>query len=290
MNPFSLDQHIRNNIRLDHLKYGSGTTPAELKLDHIFNNVIDVDLDTPIYRLFGAKRFYQLLDEKQLALVNPSSWEDPFENFLLKARWELADGTPVNMASIRDRYYGQCWTLRRECDGLWQNYRGAATEENKAPYAFKVATTVRQLMNEFYDMSNPYHQLSYFLGKVRYRTDEEILNFFANDERLNTREQMANLRYTRTLLIKREAFSYEEEVRLIYSDSNSAEPGQPGPPPVHLVPVDLNRLFNYIELDPKMPLAEATQAAQRIAQAGYNGQVTQSSLYNNPNFIVRLSM
>ncbi|MGI4873025.1 MAG: hypothetical protein ACRYFX_17835 [Janthinobacterium lividum] len=291
MNPFSLKQHLSVNRRLDYLENVEGKTPQDLLPEYIDNNVLNLELDTPIYRIFNAQRFYEMLENRQLMLVRPRCWEDPFENFLLSARWELEDGTIINAASIRDRYYGQCWTMRKECDGLWRNYRGERPDP-EAPYppAFKVATTVRKLMGQFYDPTVPGHTLTFFVGKVEYRSDEEIKAYFSEPEKMNTSEQMANIRYPQTLLVKRQAFSYEEEVRMIYSENRSGtSPAPPAGSPLHPVAIDPDALFDFVELDPWMTVIDRWQAEERIRAAGFTGSVTQSSLYNSPDFVVRVA-
>lgn len=161
MNPFSLTEHICNSRRLDYQITYQHIPKSQLKGAYIDNNVMDVDLDTPIYRIFTAERFFQMLDSKSLMLVHTNCWDDPFENFLLNARWETAQGIQVDVASVRDRYYGQCWTLREECDGLWRNYRGTTPGPNGTPpAAIKVATTVGKLMDQFYDVNTSGHELT----------------------------------------------------------------------------------------------------------------------------------
>ncbi|MCR5890363.1 hypothetical protein LRS06_21790 [Hymenobacter sp. J193] len=291
MNPFDLEQHIRNNRRLDVLKNFEHKTLQELKPEYIDNNVLNVDLDTPIYRLFNEEYFYQMLEQQQLTLVRTSCWQDPFENFLLGARWETVNGTPINVASTRDRYYGQCWTLRKECDGMWRNYRGARKDKDgPEPFAFKVATTVRKLMDQFYNISEQFHELSYFMGKVQYCTDEQIQQFFSEPEHMNTAAHQANLRYTETLFIKRMPFSYEEEVRLIYSDNLESTRHAVDKGKLYPVLIDANTLYDFIELDPWMKEPEREAAEARIKAAGYGGLITQSGLYTNPNFVVKLAV
>ena len=290
MNPFSLPQHLRNSMRLDHLLHTQQATVAQVKPLYIDNNVMNVDLDTPIFRLFNEKRFFEMLESKSLMLLHTTFWEDPFENFLLNARWENAQGQPVDVSSVRDSYYGQCWTLREECDGLWRNYRGTSSNPTTPAAAIKVATTVGKLMDQFYDMTNPHHEHAYFMGKVRYCSDAEIHAYFTQPEVMNTTEHQVNIRYPDTMLVKRKAFSYEEEVRLIFSDTSGSAARRANPSNgLHPVAIEPNTLFDYIELDPliKAPTAAAAQA--RIAAAGYTGRVTQSTLYNNPNFVVRLA-
>lgn len=290
MNPFSLSQHIQTSQRLDYLTNTQQATVAQLKPQYIDNNVMDVDLDTPIYRLFNENRFFEMLEGKTLMLLHTKFWEDPFENFLLNARWETAQGQQVDVSSVRDSYYGQCWTLREECDGLWRNYRGISANPAAPAAAIKVATTVGKLMDQFYDVNNKFHEHAYFLGKVNYCTDAEVNAYFTQPEAMNSVAHQTNIRYPKTMLVKRKAFSYEEEVRLIFSDSSGSAARRANPSNgLHPLAIDPNTLFDYIELDPLMKAPAATAAQARIAAAGYTGRITQSTLYTNPSFVVRLA-
>jgi hypothetical protein len=45
---------------------------------------VGCDSNCPIYRIYQNKYFLQILMNKKDVLVNPSCWEDPFDNFLFK--------------------------------------------------------------------------------------------------------------------------------------------------------------------------------------------------------------
>jgi len=44
------------------------------------------ELEKPVYRIMPVHRLLQCLEEKQLVLVPPRKWDDPFENYLLSAK------------------------------------------------------------------------------------------------------------------------------------------------------------------------------------------------------------
>ena len=46
----------------------------------------DITRRPAIYRVFPRHRFFELFEEKKNALVWPTMWEDPFENFILRSR------------------------------------------------------------------------------------------------------------------------------------------------------------------------------------------------------------
>ena len=75
------------------------------------NNIINIkNLDIPIYRIFSFKRFEELITGKQLVLVKPSMWDDPYENFILKTEVDCGHGEIASLEDLNRTWYGQCWT------------------------------------------------------------------------------------------------------------------------------------------------------------------------------------
>ena len=264
-------------------------------------NLIDLTFDIPIYRIFKIDRLISTLEEKKLCLVKPRLWDDPFENFLLNSTGILDDGTPVSFEPIREQYYGQCWSLKEECDGLWRNYTFNSCKlcdeklftqrHGKFPMTAKVKTTVGKLMNAFYDETNPFHSLCYFMGKVRYCTTNEIVNYL---KEVNVRDQ-TNVNQVLSLLIKRKSFSYEEEVRLVFSrpsqDSEIDLTGIKNPwaydSDFFSFTIDPNQLFDEIELNPWIKDTEYKSIVNMI-KTDFSGNVVKSKLYDHPFFNVKL--
>ncbi len=53
---------------------------------------------TTIYRVFPRHRFFELFAERKNALVWPTKWDDPFENFVLRS--------PVRTAAAETGEFG----------------------------------------------------------------------------------------------------------------------------------------------------------------------------------------
>lgn len=77
--------------------------------------------DKFVYRIIPVERLFELFASRQNVLVKPKRWEDPFENFILKARVQLPDGACA-IIGFRDQFYGQCWTLQSALDAMWRIY------------------------------------------------------------------------------------------------------------------------------------------------------------------------
>lgn len=264
-------------------------------------NLIDLAFDTPIYRIFRIDRLISTLKGKKLCLVKPQLWDDPFENFLLNASGVLDDGTPVSFEPTREQFYGQCWSLKEECDGLWRNYTSYSCEKctfcnywkrhGHSPTSAKVKTTVGKLIDAFYDETNPFHSLCYFMGKVRYCTIDEIVDYLKEANVTDT----TNVNQVLSLLIKRESFSYEEEVRLVFSrpssgskiDLSTIKNQWDDNSDTFEFTIDPDQLFDEIELNPWIDEDKCCSIICDIKKY-YNGEVMKSKLYEHPFFTVKL--
>jgi hypothetical protein len=120
-------------------------------------NIKDEDLDKEIYRIMPIHQLLEIFETKQLTLVKPSMWDDPFENLLL------------NVSPVRDAVYGQCWTLHKETDAMWRIY-----SQNKQ--GAKVKTTIRKLIEALQLQSGQYLKIQCFIGEVEYLTQRQLVD------------------------------------------------------------------------------------------------------------------
>ena len=68
------------------------------------------DLDVKVYRVFKLSHFLELLTGKNLVLVNPSKWDDPFENFFLASDAIGENGERCSLRILRNAVQGQPWS------------------------------------------------------------------------------------------------------------------------------------------------------------------------------------
>ena len=156
--------------RIDLLKSAPmSANPVETMRDA---NAIYLSLDDDIYRIFSFNRFVEMLKTGKNTLVRPSMWEDPFENVLFNHNYvDRKEGRPIDVSSIRDSWYGQCWTYKKEeCDGLWRTY-----SNNGATRCVRVKTSVRKIFEPLYDGLQE-HEWQSFIGKVDYSYEDEIVS------------------------------------------------------------------------------------------------------------------
>lgn len=258
----------------------------DTNLEHIIKdiyleaNTIDINLDTKIYRIFPFKWLLNALKTNTLYFVKPEVWPDPYENFLLRSKGVLKDGTKVCLENLKNQIVAQCWSTKAECDGLWRTYSPKHDIERSIDdIAVKVETTVRKLFEKFYDMSNPFHSITYYVGRVQYVSDDELKRFFTDDFLRDGQ----NIVTTITLLLKRTAFSYEEEVRFIYNGSESIdEKGKS-------FPIQLNNIIDKITIEPWVTKEEEVCVRDTLNKY-YQGNIVKDNLYDDIQSSITISM
>lgn len=237
-----------------------------------YRNYINIDdslLDKPVYRIMSMKRLLEALKQKQLSLVKPKLWDDPFENALLASAFEFSNGERATF-SAKDAVYGQCWTLHRETDAMWRIY--SAQKDG-----VRVTSTPRKLLEALNKMEPEFFNVRCFLGKVTYMKKTDLLDKLGNIQLLNTNGSG----FAESLLYKRNEFRHESEVRLIYSgrDDDCKDDFFP-------FTIDPNDLFEKVMFDPRMEATQVVENKKKIRAHGFSGRVTQSLLYRAPKGLV----
>jgi hypothetical protein len=273
MKPFDFSKRHKRIIQIDRETGADNSKDINYREDYLDNNAINLDLSEDIYRIFNFDYFISDFKQNILTLVRPSKWDDPFENFLLNAEGVLEDGRLVSFENIRNSYYAQCWSLNKECDGLWRNYKG------QKEFAIKVKTNAKKLFNELYDFNDKFHTLNYFIGEVEYVTDNEIVDFFEN--KVDFFNYQSGVELAQTMLIKRNSFNYEKEVRIIAKNSSQNSDR-----------LSISTIFNdwidEIIFDPWINLDLFEEKKVELINAGYTGKISRSNLYDKPIFRVKI--
>jgi hypothetical protein len=163
-----------------------------------------------IFRVVSVERFFELITGKTLALVKPYKWNDPFENFLSKTIFINSKKERTGFNLTND-FFGQCWTLREECDGIWKNYASLTN-------GVKIQTTATKLLKTIYNTNDKWAPQCYFIGKVDYKSTNDIIDFLRDEYFPQWLTDTSGKNVAKMLLLKRNEFRYEQEVRLLYSD------------------------------------------------------------------------
>ena len=223
-------------------------------------NFTDKDLDTQIYRVMPAHRLFEIFESKQLTLVQPGKWDDPFENLILKG---LINGVLERFPAskvFRNDIFGQCWTLQRESDAMWRIY---SQDKN----GVRVRCTIRTILESIHQFNPDANFNSIFIGKVEYLTQKDLISKLMLVEDIYGREA------AKSLLYKRLEFKHESEVRLICT-SGVGENCK--------LSIDPHKVFDEIVFDPRMNQHIYKAYSELLISQGFAGRVSKSVLYQLP--------
>lgn len=243
-----------------------------MSTEHPKRNLIGVGEDQLLWRVYSVQWLLELLATKKNVLVSPSKWEDPFENILARCTGKL-HGQFISLGSLTTGVFGQCWTDQSvEADATWQNYAPGAER------GIRVRVKAGELLDTIYRKDEATSAVSCFLGKVGYWAEPAICNWL-NNLSVSGHLLVSDPRpIIETLLLKRQEFEHESEVRLLYMDPTNSMRSQQVLP-VNCVP---SELIQEMLLDPRSTISEATTVRRRIQCLGYRKKVTQSKLYQTP--------
>lgn len=278
MKPYDHEKRRKSINRIDFDKRQKGLTDSDYKNEYLEVNSVELDLKENLYRIFTYEYFKNDLKDNKLTLVHPHLWQDPFENFFLRAKGKTQDGLEVSFEPVRNSYYSQCWSLKQECDGLWRNYKG----ENE--FAIQVKTNTQKLFEAVYDINNKFHYLSYFIGKVEYVENEEYVKYF--DEKVDFTNFQSGMEFALTLLIKRKPFAYEEEVRIIVK--TESDPQHDNSSNILRIDLNLNNIIEEIVFDPWVSDEILKEKIKELIDLGYTGKIKKSELYKGPDFTINM--
>ena len=259
----------------------------------MINNLINLteeDLNKNIYRIYPFNRVLELLENKENVLVKTELWEDPFENFLLKSTGKLPNGELFTINS-RDKYYGQCWSLKKESDAMWRIYSQHIKNDKTKELiidniGIKVKSTIGKVFMDLFKTQkshlNPYNNQPYnlftFVGKVKYQKKEKLVELLGNAS--NFILDTTGKGQAETLMLKRLAFTHEKEVRIVYHNENCKTTDK-----VFKYKINPNECFEEIVVDPRISKENYIKIKRLLIEKGFKNKIIQSGLYKIENFV-----
>lgn len=242
--------------------------------DGNYINMSRGERDTQIYRVMDVERVLNLFRSRSITLRRPACWNDPFENILLHCKTHLRDGTAVGFDGVMKCFYGQCWTLREESDAMWRIY-------SPHDMAAKIKTTITKLFTAIYDPEDINADRRYWIGKVRYEDQAEMVKTLQSllsnfDDTIMFVTDHTFFSQALTLLFKREAFEDEEEIRLIFRADDPQGLDE------RTFAIDPNNLIDEVIFDPRMEPDLFADYRMQLQDLGYKGRIERSTLYDVP--------
>ena len=235
---------------------------------HLLN--LREDECTELYRVFSQDYLLELMVEHMLVLVRPAKWEDPFENFLLTHFESSSPGAEYTRRWHGGQLFAQCWTYLEESDAMWRIYSPDRS-------GVKIKTSRSKLMRAISDVFGLYSMRDCFIGKVLYLPDTELAKTVTSKgfQRSNESSDTGHARAL-SLLMKRQEFSHEYEIRVI-CDAQSPMESISGD--LLRVPINVNEFIEELVLDPRLDDDEFDRKIKLYRALGYGGEITRSKLY-----------
>ena len=236
----------------------------QFKNQNLRNITVD-DLSKNIYRIIPINHLELMLANSTLALAKTSSWEDVYENFFFKEKFTL-NGDRVTMEHLGLIIYGQCWSLFKDSDAMWRIY----SQDKKS---VRIQTTIGKLFDSVY--VDDHCMASTYIGSVDYTAKKDLEQWAVNNSPISVSD--LNKVMVESLFIKRNNFSHEKEVRVIYQPDTKVDTTQA----LKIYQINTNDFLEKITFDPRADDSFMDSAMQMISKYNYpRNRVNKSSLYD----------
>lgn len=185
------------------------------KFPHIYVDDVNKKISY-IYRYMSWKIFMKCIREESFRFVEPSIWPDKFESLFYRAKYNFNGSENI----IPSKVYALCTTRERDCEPSWNSY---ASKE------MTIQIKINRL--KWLESLNQWNKKD---GNIEYKIYEGTINYdvkeahlavlsqptFSINENAYTTSGQGELfsnfdinSYISLLLLKRKAYSYENEIR-----------------------------------------------------------------------------
>ncbi|MNK99833.1 hypothetical protein D3C87_1202490 [compost metagenome] len=259
-----------------------------------------LDLNSPIYRFVSWRWVEDLLIGKNLTLVRPESWDDPFEMINRPIQVRVTDKNQGYSSKVLDQHnfevFSQSWTTKDMADTMLRAYSKLASTaaafsapplefepEQHALEAIQISTTIGKLLGALeYGLENLAEFESAYITQVDYMSEEELANrvvsTYANGP--DTGKDPACV--VSLLSIKRDNYEAENEVRPIVLLNERAKELD-----YLRVKTDPEILIDSITIDPRISSFKVkasgpndyVQRIELLKKWGFASKIRQSHLY-----------
>ena len=226
----------------------------------------DLKLDLPIYRYMRVKDLKQTLKSSKFFLSNVGAWTDPYE------RWWCEELFHPGSKLAGVHAYGSCWSLHSSDEPFWRLYQDRCLGHSAHLPPVRVQAKPESLL-AMMSRAVAAVEAKVYLGDVRYRerTDVEAT---AAAFRATQREVASTA--ASGLHLKRKAFEYEREIRLLWIDRAARRDS---------ILIDFNPLevFEEIMVGPSSDLATFETLQAEFVDLGFPpDRIVRSLIYQPP--------
>jgi hypothetical protein len=232
-----------------------------------------IDNDLHLYRFVPLNRLHGILLKNQLTLTRTKTWEDVYENFLLKSSYHDGFFNNKTLEEYQDSLYGICFTLKRESDAIWRIY-----SQDKTSVRIRTSFKAIIKMLQRGQIKCPYHKLDIRIGVVKYPFITKIRAKYAG---ITENEIIVNFNdyLLESMFLKRNEFNHEKEFRIIIRGLNPIIKSIDELPALLTFPIDSNEFIESIAFDPRLDFRTYKTNKEVLRKIGYKNDIIRTNLY-----------
>ena len=207
-----------------------------------------------LYRILSYRHAMAMFGNRELYFASPRSWDDPYEKVLVH--------------KYSDALFAQCWCKKAVSDAMWRIYSADRT-------SLRICAT-RNKLNSALTAAQRDKDFVFLIEDVEYKTSKQVETHISNIAK-DLRVEYSVRRAQDVLLVKRDAFDHEEEVRVIVH--NKAAPDDKIKAEF-LVSINPHALIESIFFDPRADDAFVGMCTYFFKHSiGFKGKIQKSRLY-----------
>lgn len=230
------------------------------------------DRNQRLYRILPLERLIQIFENREITLLSPTMWEDPFEALWLR----LIYG--AEQIESRCRVFGLCLSVEARSDALWRIY-------SPGKLGIRIRTT-RERLKRNLENANEIASANTFIKCVTYLDDIALAGKAAALKRSGG-SMFAPLSplIADAWMYKRRAYRHEREARLMCVFPNRAHESQ-----VLKISIDPHDFIESIHMDPRAPDDVVATLRSHLARSlNFDAsRIRRSALYTLPRKIKKM--
>ena len=238
-----------------------------------FNSKNDFEYDLPLYRVVPLNRLQRMLLRNQLTITLTNTWEDVYENFLLKSAFQYGILKNQTLESYQDTLYGLCFTLKRETDAMWRIY---SYDKNSVRISTNLNLIIEMLKKG--PINSPYRKFEIRIGEVEYPTIRELRRRYSLIAETDIIDNFNDHLFD-SMFLKRNEFNHEKEFRIIIRGLNPVIKSTRELPNYLFFPIEPNDFIEAIAFDPRLDNRTYQTNKEVLEKIGYNKKVLRTNLY-----------
>lgn len=237
-----------------------------------------LDMSHTYYRYMSIKAFDEILDGR-FHIKNPATWWDPFEKIMV-------NGDYSRLKYCQPATYAACFTKLSRSEAHWKMY-------NDNNDTVRIGFDIGEVVHAFIDYTPDELSWKVFVGNVSYDLAERSIKALGNTKSKYHADAVptpfADGDYADLLLLKRKAFKWEEELRVLVLVEGEQQESRS----LILDAERRSKLIKSIQFNPKCSDADWQELEKKYRELwhsvtgdSYDIEITKSSLYEPEDPVV----